>query len=106
MQLYLDQSEKEKRRMDELDGEYYVFLGDADTIEGPETTATYVWIEAKPSWKVWEEKLMFGPFIHHVGGIYGEYNDVFEEVIRYLNDSRRGVKVNLITPYTPGPKSL
>ncbi len=93
-------------RMDELDGEYYVFLGDADTIEGPETTATYVWIEAKPSWKVWEEKLMFGPFIHHVGGIYGEYNDVFEEVIRYLNDSRRGVKVNLLTPYTPGPKSL
>ena len=39
-------------------------------------------------------------------GIYGDYADVFEEVVRYLNDPRRGVKVNLETPYTPGPKSL
>ena len=93
-------------RMDELDGEYYIFVGDANTITGPDTTATYVWVEVEPSWKRWEEKLMFGPFIHHVGCIYGEYKDVFEEVVRYLNDSRRGVKVNLETPYTPGPKSL
>ena len=93
-------------RMDELDGEYYIFLGEANTIEGPDTTATYVWIEVEPSWKRWEEKLMFGPFIHHVGGVYGAYNDVMEEVVRYLNDSRRGVKVHLETPYTPGPKSL
>ena len=49
---------------------------------------------------------MFGPFIHHVGGIYGDYNDVLEEVVRYLNSSRRGVKVHMETPYTPGPKSL
>ena len=49
---------------------------------------------------------MFGPFIHHVGGIYGDYADVFEEDVRYLNDPRRGVKVNLETPYTPGQKSL
>ena len=93
-------------RMDELDGEYYTFVGDADTIEGPATTSTYVWVEVKPSWKRWEEKLMFGPFIHHVGGIYGDYNDVLEEVVRYLNNSRRGVKVHMETPYTPGPKSL
>ena len=93
-------------RMDELDGEYYTFVGDADTIEGPATTSTYVWVEVKPSWKRWEEKLMFGPFIHHVSGIYGDYNDVLEEVVRYLNNSRRGVKVHMETPYTPGPKSL
>ncbi|MBQ1378358.1 MAG: fucose isomerase [Lachnospiraceae bacterium] len=93
-------------RMDELDGEYYIFVGDAKTIEGPETTATYVWIEVEPSWKQWEEKLMFGPFIHHVGGVYGDYNAELEEVVRYLNDKRRGVTVNLETPYTPGPKSL
>ena len=65
-----------------------------------------VWVEVDPSWTRWEEKLMFGPFIHHVGGIYGDYADVFEEDVRYLNDPRRGVKVNLETPYTPGQKSL
>ena len=102
----LKQGELTMLRMDELDGEYYVFVGNAKTIEGPSTTGTYVWVEVEPSWKRWEEKLMFGPFIHHVGGIYGDYADVFEEVVRYLNDSRRGVKVNLETPYTPGPKSL
>ena len=93
-------------RMDELDGEYYCFCGEAKTIDGPDTTGTYVWIEVEPSWKRWEEKLILGPYIHHVGGIYGHYADVIREVVRYLNDSRRGVRVHLDTPYTDGPYSL
>jgi L-fucose isomerase-like protein len=85
-------------RMDELNGEYYMFIGEGKTTTGPETTGTWVWLEVD-NWKNWEEALMFGPFIHHVGGIYGKYVDVITEAARYLG-------VHVITPYTPHPKSL
>ena len=85
-------------RMDELNGEYYLFIGEAKTTTGPETTGTWVWIEVD-NWKNWEESLIFGPFIHHVGGIYGKYTDVISEAARYLG-------VNVITPQSPHPKSL
>ena len=85
-------------RMDELDGEYYMFIGEGKATTGPETTGTWVWLEVD-DWKKWEEKLMFGPYIHHVAGVYGKYVDVLMEVGRYLN-------VNIDTPDTPGPKSL
>jgi L-fucose isomerase-like protein len=71
-------------RMDELDGKYYMFCDEAKTTTGPETTGTWVWMEVD-SWKKWEEKLMFGPYIHHVAGVYGKYKDIMREVCRYLN---------------------
>ncbi|MCL1830422.1 MAG: fucose isomerase [Oscillospiraceae bacterium] len=70
-------------RFDEIDGEYVIFSGEGKKVEGPETNGTYVWLEVK-DWKTWEEKLMFGPYIHHVGGIYGNYHAVLREVARYL----------------------
>lgn len=70
-------------RMDELDGKYYMFCDEGKTTIGPETTGTWVWFEVD-NWKRWEEKLMFGPFIHHVAGVYGHYKDVMREVCRYL----------------------
>jgi L-fucose isomerase-like protein len=85
-------------RMDELHGEYYMFIGEGKTTTGPETTGTWVWLEVD-NWKNWEETLMFGPFIHHVAGVYGKYVDVITEAARYLG-------VHVITPETPHPKSL
>jgi L-fucose isomerase-like protein len=85
-------------RMDELHGEYFMFLGEAKTTTGPETTGTWVWIEVE-DWKNWEEQLIFGPFIHHVAGVYGAYTDVIVEAARYLG-------VHIIRPETPHPKSL
>jgi hypothetical protein len=38
----------------------------------------------KDDWKRWEEKLMFGPYIHHLGGTYGSYRPVYREVAIYL----------------------
>ena len=70
-------------RFDDLDGTYYLFAGEGKTTEGPETTGTYVWLEVD-NWKRWEEKLMFGPYIHHVGCAYGKYLPVLREVARYL----------------------
>ena len=94
----MKQGELTLMRMDELRGEYYMFLGEGKTTTGPETTGTWVWLEVD-NWKNWEEALMFGPFIHHVAGVYGKYSDVIAEAARYL-----GVKV--LTPDTPHPKSL
>jgi L-fucose isomerase-like protein len=85
-------------RMDELRGEYYMFIGEGKTTTGPETTGTWVWLEVD-NWKNWEEALMFGPFIHHVAGVYGNYSDVIAEAARYLGG-------HVGTPSTPHPKSL
>jgi L-fucose isomerase-like protein len=85
-------------RMDELNGEYYMFIGEGKTTTGPETMSTWVWLEVD-NWKKWEETLMFGPFIHHVAGVYGKYADVIAEAARYLG-------VHVVTPDSPHPKSL
>lgn len=71
-------------RFDDCDGEYSLFTGQVKTTTGPETTGTYIWIQMD-NLKQWEEKLMFGPYIHHIGGVYGNYIDVMREVARYLN---------------------
>lgn len=85
-------------RFDDIDGEYYLFAGEGKSTTGPETTGTYVWFEAD-DWKKWEEKFIFGPYIHHVGGTYGKLKTVLKEVARYLD-------INFDSPDTPGPGSL
>lgn len=70
-------------RFDDVDGEYYLFAGEGKTTTGPDTNGTYAWMEVD-DWKRWEEKLMFGPYIHHLGGAYGKYLPVLREVARYL----------------------
>ena len=71
-------------RFDDAEDGYHMFVGQGRSTTGPETTGTYVWMETD-NWKAWEEKLMFGPYIHHLGGIYGEYLPVLKEVARYLD---------------------
>ncbi len=70
-------------RFDDIDGKYYLFAGEGCAVDGPETTGTYVWFQVD-NWKRWEEKLIFGPYIHHVGGVYGSYKEVLREAARYL----------------------
>ena len=70
-------------RFDSLNGEYSIFAGEGHTTEGPHTTGTYVWFEAR-DWEKWEEMLIFGPYIHHVGGMYGKYAAALRETARYL----------------------
>lgn len=71
-------------RFDEANNEYSIFCGEGETTDGPETIGTYVYLKVD-NWKCWEEKLMFGPYIHHVGGVYGNYLPVLREVARYLD---------------------
>lgn len=80
----LKQGELTVCRFDDIDGKYYLFAGEAKTTKGPDTTGTYVWMEVD-DWKNWEEKLMFGPYIHHLGVTYGKYLPVLREAARYLD---------------------
>ena len=94
-QFELKQGDLTVCRFDEIDGEYYLFAGEARTTTGPETMGTYVWMETD-NWKKWEEKLMFGPYIHHLGGIYGKMFPVLKEAARYL-----GVKLDSVEESGP-----
>lgn len=71
-------------RFDDVDGKYYLFAGEGCGISGSNTTGTYVYFETD-DWKRWEEKLIFGPYIHHVGGAYGRYFSALREAARYLD---------------------
>jgi L-fucose isomerase-like protein len=82
-QYQLKQGQLTLARFDEVDGRYALFGGEGKTTTGPKSSGTYVWLEVD-NWKRWEEKLIFGPYIHHIGGIYGNYLKVLREVARYL----------------------
>ncbi|MDR3086036.1 MAG: fucose isomerase [Christensenellaceae bacterium] len=92
-------------RMDELDGGYYLFCGEGKSCEGPDTTGTFVWLEVD-SWKRWEEKLVLGPYIHHVGGVYGNYFEIFREVAKYLHAPKKGIHLTFDHPGREGDYSL
>lgn len=70
-------------RFDGMDGEYRLLVGQGRSCPGPETEATYVWFETD-NWERWEEKLIFGPYIHHVSGLFGRHGRVMAEAVKYI----------------------
>ena len=70
-------------RFDSINGEYSMFLGEGQAIDGPKTTGTYVWMQVD-DWAKWERKIIEGPYIHHVTGIYGRYSDILCEACKYI----------------------
>jgi L-fucose isomerase-like protein len=70
-------------RFDGIGGDYSLFVGEGKTTAGPKSTGTYVWMEVA-DWLGWERKIIEGPYIHHVTGIYGRYADVLKEACRYI----------------------
>ncbi len=80
----LQQGELTLCRFDDAEDNYFLFGGKGKTVAGPETTGNYVWLEVN-DWQRWEEALMFGPYIHHIGGLYGDHLPVLREAARYLS---------------------
>lgn len=70
-------------RLDGTAGSYKLLVGQGKTTDGPETESTYLWLETD-NWDRWEEKLIFGPYIHHLTGIHGQYGRVLAEAARYM----------------------
>ena len=38
----------------------------------------------KKLWAKWEHKLVEGPYIHHISGVYGKYADILVEACKYI----------------------
>ena len=71
-------------RFDGIHGQYGLLCGEGKAVEGPYNQGTYVYMEVG-DWPLWEEKVIYGPYIHHTSCIYGKYASVIYEASRYLN---------------------
>jgi len=70
-------------RFDGCRGKYSLFAGAGKGVDGPSTNGNYVWIEVD-DWVKWERKLIYGPYIHHVACIHGNYVPILQEACRYI----------------------
>lgn len=66
-------------------GRYLFFSDLAKGVEGPRTNGTYIWVETS-NWPKWERKLIYGPYIHHIVGVHGKYNEIIREALRYIGN--------------------
>ena len=87
-------------RFDGDHGKYSIFIGEAKTTEGPKNVGSYVWIEVD-NWPKWEHKIVEGPYIHHVCGIYGKYGEILLEACKYID----GLEADVVAPGTDELKS-
>ena len=71
-------------RFDGDHGKYSLLIGEAKTTTGPKNVGSYVWIEVD-NWPKWEHKLVEGPYIHHVCGVYGKCAEVLLEATKYID---------------------
>ncbi len=71
-------------RFDGVNGRYSLFCGEGQTVAGPANQGTYVYMEV-PDWPLWEEKLIYGPYIHHVAGAYGRWSGALYEAARFID---------------------
>lgn len=70
-------------RFDGDHGEYSLLMGEAKAVAGPLSRGTYVWVEVG-DWPLWEERIIRGPYVHHVAGIHGQYAAALYEACRYI----------------------
>ena len=70
-------------RFDGAKGEYRLLMGEGKTTSGPYSRGSYVWAEFK-DWKEWEHKFIYGPYIHHCTGLYGNYAAALYEACKYI----------------------
>lgn len=82
-QWELKQGELTVARFDGDHGNYQLLIGEAKTTTGPKNVGSFVWIEVD-DWAKWEHKLVEGPYIHHVCGIYGHHGEVLLEACKYI----------------------
>ncbi len=67
-----------------LNGKFSLFAGEGRGVDGPVTGGNYLWLEVA-NWPKWEQKLIYGPFAHHIAGIHGKYAGALKEACRYLD---------------------
>jgi len=71
-------------RLDGINGEYSLFMGEGKGVDGPVTNGGYLWVEVN-DWPAWEKKLMEGPYVHHVAAIHGKLQAALVDACKYIN---------------------
>ncbi len=82
-QFELKEGEVTVARFGESHGEYRLFIGEGRSCSGPPTNGTYLWMEVD-DWEAWEQRLVQGPYVHHISGIYGRCAHILREACRYI----------------------
>lgn len=70
-------------RFEQEDGKYMLLNGICKTADGPYTNGTYLWARFADLRK-WEKRLIYGPYIHHMAEIEGDYTEEIREFCRYI----------------------
>jgi len=83
-------------RFDSIDGKYFLLTGEGTGVAGSKTNFTYLWLKVD-DWGKWEEKLIFGPYIHHCTGLHGNYARTLVEAVKYIP----GLEIDPISSYRP-----
>ena len=71
-------------RFDGIKGNYSLFSGQAKSTDGPKTSGTYIWIKVN-NWPAWEQRFIYGPYIHHVAAVNKKISSVLYEAVRYID---------------------
>ncbi len=70
-------------RFDQDNGDYRLLNGTCESAQGPYTFGTYLWARFK-NLSAWEKKLIYGPYIHHMAEIEGDYTAELREFCKYV----------------------
>ncbi len=70
-------------RFDQDNGKYSMLCGEFDTDKGPYTFGTYLWARFN-NLKKWEDKLIDGPYIHHMAEVEGDYTEVMRDFTKFV----------------------
>jgi L-fucose isomerase-like protein len=70
-------------RFDGMNGKYSLFMGHGKGVDGPHNLGTYLWVEV-PDWPLWEQRLIEGPYIHHVAATYDKVAPVLYEATKFI----------------------
>ena len=70
-------------RFDGLRGDYSLLFGELEGTAGPHTRGSYLWARAR-SWERWEEKVIRGPYVHHVSCVHGSHARSLFEACRFI----------------------
>lgn len=85
-------------RFDGDNGYYSCFVGHGQAIYGPKTGGNYTYLKVD-NWSKWEHKFVYGPYVHHVVGMYGDHRAAIKESLHYLNIKADNPESNNYIPF-------
>lgn len=71
-------------RFDGIAGNYSLLLGEAKGADGPMNKGTYLWTRFH-NWPEWENRFIYGPYIHHLGLIHGNFTKILYSACKYID---------------------